>query len=267
MLRELPPRSGFVPGETPTSRLNATLTGRIDLTDAVARFRVRPDHGVPPFRAGQYFALGLPVGDRLLQRPYSTASLPASSEDLEFLIRLVPNGVLTPRLWALGPGARLILGRPKGLFCLEPDDDRTHLLISTGTGLAPFIAMIGELAGRPSPPPTIVLHGAARQDELAYRAWLETMAGSSVHRLAYLPAVSRPRELVNAGWGGAVGRLDGVLRQRWSRLGLVAGETVAYLCGSPGMVDAMTSLLRDIGLPEVNIRHETYWSPIRTVGT
>ena len=35
---------------------------------------------------------------------------------------------------------------PKGRFLLEPDDDRTHLYVSTGTGIAPFISMIRETA-------------------------------------------------------------------------------------------------------------------------
>ena len=53
---------------------------------------IRPDEPVPPFVPGQYFALGLRVDDRLLQRPYSTASLPPASDGLEFLVRLVPGG-------------------------------------------------------------------------------------------------------------------------------------------------------------------------------
>lgn len=265
MLRELPPPA-LVSRPAPTSRLNATLTARVDLSDAVARFRIRPDAGVPPFRAGQYFSVGLPVGERVLQRPYSTASAPGRSDDLEFLIRKLPNGELTPRLWAQAPGARLMLGRPKGLFSPEPGDDRTHLLISTGTGLAPFISIVGELARLPSPPRTIMLHGATRQDELAYRSWLEAMASRAGHRLTYLPAVSRPAEAVNASWRGAIGRLDGVLRAAWDTLELVPTHTVAFLCGNPALLDAMTDLLRGAGLPDPSIRREAYWSAIRTVG-
>jgi ferredoxin-NADP reductase len=94
----IPARSGAAPARPVP---NATLVAREDLTLAVARFVVRPDEGPLPFRPGQYLSLGLDVGERLLHRPYSTAS-PVGSRDLEFLVRLVVGGELTPRLWRSG---------------------------------------------------------------------------------------------------------------------------------------------------------------------
>jgi ferredoxin-NADP reductase len=148
---------------------NATIVERDDLTEDIARFTVRPDDEVPPFRPGQYLALGLRIDDRLVQRPYSTASRATSDETLEFLIRRVPGGALTPRLWAAPGGGRVRLGRPKGLFTLLPDDSRTQLFVATGTGLAPFMAMLDELLARPVPPRVGIVHGVARATELGYR--------------------------------------------------------------------------------------------------
>jgi ferredoxin-NADP reductase len=124
---------------------NATLVDRIDLTPSVARFVVPPDGGVPPFSPGQYFALGLEVEGALLQRPYSTASPAGETDVVEFLIRRVGTGTFTPHLWGMTPGGRVWLGPPKGLFTLRPGDERTHLFVSTGTGLAPFISMAEAL--------------------------------------------------------------------------------------------------------------------------
>ena len=242
---------------------NGTLVARIDLTDAVARFVVEPDDAVPPFRAGQYFAIGLEVDGRLIQRPYSTASAPGAGRRLEFLVRRVPGGELTPRLWSLAPGARLRIGRPKGLFALDRDDDRTLMLVSTGTGLAPFVSMIGELRDRPHRPTTIVVHGVALQRELAYRDLLDGCARSDEVR--YRPVVSRPSAPDNADWRGLSGHIDQTLP------GLLQAErvdpegTVAYLCGNPGMIARVVGVLRDAGLAPEAIRREEYWSPIRTV--
>ena len=109
--------------------MNATLVAREDLTNSISIFTVWPDDGRRPFVPGQYFSLGLEIGDRLVQRPYSAASLPGSIE-LEFLIRHVDGGALTPALWSLAPGSRLFLGPPKGLFTLRPGDMRDHVFIA-----------------------------------------------------------------------------------------------------------------------------------------
>jgi len=146
--------------------LNATVVGRTDLTDAVMVLRVRPDEALP-FAAGQYVSLGMMLDGRLVQRPYSPASSPAQRE-LELLVRHVRGGELTPHLWRLANGDRVRLGRAKGLFRLEDDDERQHLFVATGTGVAPMIAMIGELLQRPSQPKITLLHGVGHQRELAF---------------------------------------------------------------------------------------------------
>ena len=155
---------------------NATLVSRLDLTPSVARFFVRPDAGVPAFKPGQYFALGFEVEGTLLQRPYSTASPAGTTDEVEFLIRRVGTGSFTPFLWEAAPGRRVWLGPPKGLFTLHPGDERTHLFVSTGTGLAPFISMseallrsgpnagAAEAAPRNGPttrPRIVVVHGVS----------------------------------------------------------------------------------------------------------
>lgn len=250
--RPLPARSA------PSAIANATLVGRDDLSDAMSLLRIRPDDGVPPFRAGQYFALGLWIEGRLVQRPYSAASTSASAGELEFLVRLVPGGELTPHLWPLSAGDRLRIGPPKGLFGLTPDDERTHLFISTGTGLAPFVAMVDQLRQRSRPPRIVLVHGASHLAELAFRDRLEALAGPASIR--YVPAISRPDDPRNAGWRGAVGRVETVLPDVWEQLRLDASATVAYLCGNPGMIESGRRVLAEYGLALPSIRSEEYWT-------
>ena len=250
--RPLPARSASI------LHANATLVGREDLSGAMSLLRVRPDDGVPAFRPGQYFALGLRNEDRLVQRPYSAASTSAGAGELEFLVRLVPDGALTPQLWRLRPGDRLRVGPPKGLFGLIPDDERAHLFISTGTGLAPFMAMLDQLQRRPRIPPIVLIHGASHVVELAFRDRLEVRAERG--SITYVPAISRPREPGNAGWDGAVGRLEAVIPGVWAQLRLDAAATVAYLCGNPGMIAASRRVLSDLGMGVDGVRSEEYWS-------
>ncbi len=254
----------------PGAEPNATLLARIDLTGMVARFTVRPDAGALPFEPGQYFALGMLSDGRLVQRPYSTASSAGSGRDLEFLIRLVDGGAFTPLLWALPVGARLHIGPAKGLFKLRPGDPRAHLFIATGTGIAPMHSMLGALAAdaaacsahraprAPRAPRAVVVHGVAHVGELAYRDRFEQLAGSAT-RIRYSPVISRPAHPDNAGWTGLTGRIDARLGELCDLHGLVPADSVAYLCGNPGVIAAAGSILVGRGFAADAIVSEQYW--------
>jgi ferredoxin/flavodoxin---NADP+ reductase len=240
---------------------NATLISRIELTPSVARFLVRPDADVPPFKPGQYFALGIAADGSFIQRPYSTASAAGTTGELEFLVRRVATGTFTPRLWEIAAGGRVWLGPPKGLFTLQPRDERTHLFVSTGTGLAPFISMAETLLrdgaaaqGRR----VVVVHGVSYAGELAYRDRLEAWA--STGQLAYLPTVSRPTDPANAGWDGLTGRTESVLASVAEKLELDPADTVAYICGNPEMIEAACAILLERGFDESAVIREHYWT-------
>lgn len=238
---------------------NATLVDRQLLSPTVMRLAVRPDAGMAPFAAGQYLALGLRVDDRLVQRPYSTASDPAIAEAHEFLVRQVTGGVLTPRLWELPVGARVRLGPPRGAFTLIDGDRRAHLFVATGTGLAPFLAMLQALARRPDPPRTILVHGAASVDDLICREEIAAVMGRGLP-LTYVPTVSRPDDPANRGWGGRTGRAETILGDVLRSADIPPAGISAYLCGNPGMVAVAELELLAYGLAPIDVHAEKYWN-------
>src|SRR3984893_9674490 len=81
-----------------------------------------------------------------IERPYSIVSSPAEQE-IEFFFELVPEGALTPLLYRLQSGDELLMRKvPKGRFLLETDSGRSHhLLVSTVTGVAPFVSYVRTL--------------------------------------------------------------------------------------------------------------------------
>lgn len=235
----------------------ATLIERIDLTDAIAMFRVRDDDGPRPFVPGQYLSLGLQVDGAVVQRPYSMASAPGSAY-LEFLIRRVEGGTFTPALWASPAGTRVWLGRAKGAFTLWPADGRRPVFIATGTGLAPFVAMLRATSDDGvGAHGAVVVHGVARTRELAYRTELGALAG--IGRIAYLPTISRAADPANAGWSGAVGRVTDTLASAVGDGVIDPAGSVAYLCGNPAMIGTATDVLIDLGVPPEAIVTERYW--------
>ncbi|MGZ9160839.1 MAG: FAD-binding oxidoreductase [Candidatus Limnocylindrales bacterium] len=240
---------------------NATLVRREDQTTDLTRVWVRFDGDPTPFEPGQYMTIGVFADDKLWQRPYSIASAPrdAGTTGYEMYVRLVPIIRFTTLLWRLpiGHGMRMI--GPKGKFLLEPDDRRTHLLVSTGTGLAPFISMIRETLAAGRPRKTVVLHGASYVDELGYREELEAWQRENTYPLTYVPTISRPADPRNAGWTGRTGRVEHVVRAVCRDLHLRPDRTVVYICGNPDMILNTETVLMHSGFPEFHVKKELYW--------
>ncbi|HYN47725.1 MAG TPA: FAD-binding oxidoreductase [Candidatus Nanopelagicales bacterium] len=240
---------------------NATLVRRVDHTAELASIWVKFDGEPIPFEPGQYMTIGVFADEKLWQRPYSVASAPAvaGTEGYEFYIRLVPIIRFTTLLWRLQPGARMRMIGPKGKFMLEPDDRRTHLYVSTGTGLAPFISMIRETQAQGKPRKTVVLHGVSHASDLGYREDLEAMERDGSYPVRYVPTISRPTEPRNAGWTGRTGRVEQVVADVCHDLALRADRTVVYICGNPEMILNVERALMDRNFPEFHVKKELYW--------
>jgi ferredoxin-NADP reductase len=244
-LAALPPRrrSAAIP--------DATLVAREALTPALVRLTIRPDEGALTFRAGQYVQVRLMDGSP--PRPYSIASRPGG-RDLELVVTLVESGALTPRLFELPLGSRVCLGRPRGLFHLQPEDDREHLLVATGSGIAPLLSMVSELRGRHEPPGTTLLHGARIEAELVARTELEWLSRSGAW-FSYRPTLSRP---ARPGWHGRSGRVVAHLADHLEGRHGDPSRVVAYLCGNPAMIDDCERQLLAGGIPAGSIRAERF---------
>lgn len=169
------------------------------------------------------------------------------------------DGALTPHLWTLPVGARVRLGPPKGALTLVPGDGRLHLFVATGTGLAPFLAMLRTLAHRPNPPQAILLHGASRTGDLVCRDEIEALVAGGLP-LTYVPTVSRPGDAANHGWSGRTGRAETVLASILGSSDLPTAGLTAYLCGNPGMVAAAEIALMAHGVAPGDIHAERYWT-------
>ena len=214
-----------------------------------------------PFEAGQYMTIGVIVDGRIVQRPYSVASPPAvaGGEGYELYVRLVQGGTFTPLLWELPVGHRMRMIGPKGKFTLLPDDERTHVFISSGTGNAPFVAMMRQLALDGRSRRVVFLNGVSYAHELGYRDVLEGWQRSGTYPVTYVPTVSRPTDPRNAGWAGRTGRVETILGPTLDELGLTPADSIAYICGNPDMILSAEETLLARGYPEEQVHKELYW--------
>ena len=263
MLETKPPGAIIAEDE----RYNASLIRREDAHESLATFWVRFDGDPTPFESGQYMTIGVftesdgATPPRIVQRPYSVASDPhvAGSEGYEMYVRLVDGGAFTPLLWQLPIGHRMRMIGPKGKFTLEPDDDRTHLFISSGTGNAPFVSMMKSMLREGRPRKAVFLNGVSYERDLGYRDLLERWQASGEYPVVFIPTVSRPTAPENAGWAGRTGRVESIVGPVCDELALTPDNTIAYICGNPDMILAAEETLLGRGFPEAQVKKELYW--------
>ena len=247
----------------PRSWWSTTLLERHDWAPGLATLRLASN--LPDFRAGQYLNLGLDIAGARVKRAYSIASAPGQLA--EVYVRLVDDGAFTPSLFALAPGDALhVLGHPAGVFTLEHvQDARTLWLISTGTGLAPFISMLRTAEPWARFERVVVVHGVRHPVDLSYDAELAEMRQRSGGQLAYVPMATRPE----VGSTALEGRIPAALAD--GRLEAAAGVAFSaatsqvMVCGNPEMVVAVTAALEARGLAPHKrkapgqIHVERYW--------
>lgn len=263
---------------------NAVVTQRIEVSPGLIILRVVPDGWeLPEFEAGQFSVLGLPGSalrfaaseeeeelpdpDKLQKRAYSIASSSKAREFMEFYVSLVPSGRLTPRLFALQNGDRVWLSpKATGMFTLDQVPTDKHIaLISTGTGLAPYVSMLRSHLVCGGDRRYAVLHGARHSWDLGYRSELMTLS-NMCSNFSYVGAVSRPED-EPAPWSGPAGRIQAI----WEQFPKLAGfeptpeNTHVFLCGNPAMIEDMVVRLEAQGFAEHKknapgqIHVERYW--------
>ncbi len=243
---------------------NANLVERVDLTDALALFRIVPD--VPPerdptgawFTPGQYCVIGANNDEQpelgSVRRSMSIASAPEDTGPIEFYIRYVSkpesDNPLTHLLWKKKSGERIYM-RPvgAGVFTVKDtvgvDDPRLRICVAAGTGSAPFVSMVrSEVRRNPRADLSryVILHGASYDSDLGHRDELTELA--KTNGLRYWGTVSRPKECPI--WTGDRGRVESYfepekLQELERRLGLppqgFTPKTAAiFICGLQGTI-------------------------------
>lgn len=232
-----------------------TVTSVHHWTDTLFSFTCTRDPGLR-FLNGQFTMIGLKVDGKPLLRAYSMAS--ANYEpDLQFFSIKVQNGPLTSRLQHLKVGDKILVGRkPTGTLVQDSllPGKRLYLL-STGTGLAPFLSVVKDPDAYERFEKVVLIHGTRTVAELAYDDFLtrelpnHEFLGEEVRsKLIYYPTVTR-EPFRNRG------RITDLIisGKLFSDTGLPVispEEDRLMLCGSPQMLKDVVNLLEERGFRE-----------------
>jgi len=208
-----------------------------------ALFTLRVEGAQLSFEAGQFVRIALDVDGERVARPFSMVNAP-DDPVLEFYGIVVPEGPLSPRLARLQAGERLYVApNPAGFLVLsELPDAETLWLLSTGTGIAPFISMLRDGTPWKRFRNVVLVHAVRHAKELVYREEVQRIRG-----LRYVTVVSR--EDVPGSLRGRIPALvrDGQLEAA-AGLKLAADTSQVMLCGNPDMLKDTTAVLMERGL-------------------
>jgi ferredoxin/flavodoxin---NADP+ reductase len=226
-------------------------------TDRLFTFTTTRDPALR-FSNGHFTMIGLRVDGKPLLRAYSIVS--ANYEDhLGFLSIKVPDGPLTSRLQNIKVGDTIIVGRkPTGTLVTDYllPGKRLYLL-STGTGLAPFMSIIRDPETYEKFDQVVLVHGVRQVDELAYHDVLvehlpnhEFLGDLVSSKLRYYPTVTR-EQYKN------MGRVTDLISsgKLFSDLGVPPLDPAVdriMICGSPGMLRDLKQMLEAGGFKEGN---------------
>src|SRR4029077_12405861 len=165
---------GAMASDTSDKYMLARITRRQDYSPTLWSVWMKPPEELV-FKAGQYVAFGVDQSEKVLERAFSIVSSPYESE-LEFFIERVPEGALSPKLYELQVGDQVFMRKKaKGIFNVDVKSGHSqHFLVSTVTGIAPYISMVRTLArdlkeGRLTQPfRLVILQGVSKSNEFGY---------------------------------------------------------------------------------------------------
>ncbi len=243
-----------VPSELLSVREFTCTVERIrPLTHDIREFRFRLlDPAEISFIAGQYVQLLAPVypkSSEEVYRAYSIASDPRDKKAIELIVRLVPGGICTTYCFEyLKEGDPVKFNGPYGEFRMA-DTTAPMIMIAGGSGMAPIKCILQHMQNIGSTRAACYFFGANQVGELFEQDWMKQCEQILPH-FTFVPVVARPE----TAWHGETGLVTQAVARAYTDL----SSHEAYLCGSPGMIDACIGVLTELGMPQQKIYYDKF---------
>lgn len=227
----------------------------IDLTHDMKQFRfelVEPE--TIDYIPGQYIQLLSPSYEKSKEevyRAYSISSDPAEKDAIELIIRLVPGGICTTYCFEyLKQGDEVTFNGPYGEFRLS-DTDAPIVFIAGGSGMAPIKCILHHMRNTGNKRKATYYFGANKVEELCLLEEMKKFE-DELKNFKFVPVVVGSED--GEKWDGEKGLVTEAVQRNVHN----APGSEAYLCGSPGMIDASIAVLKELGMPEEAIYYDKF---------
>ena len=199
------------------------------------------------FVPGQFVSLTAEISGRKITRAYSICSPPGGNR-FELCLNRVHEGIFSPYLFDLKPGAEVYFRPPLGQFTLR-QPPRDAVFVATGTGIAPFRSMLHHQLPRPGELRLTLLFGVRFEQNILYRDEFEVFR-ARYPGFRFWPTLSRP----SASWQGRIGHVQSHLEEALGG----RRDIDVYICGLKLMVDDVRARLKEMGFQRDQMRYEKF---------
>ncbi|MFC1736191.1 NADH:ubiquinone reductase (Na(+)-transporting) subunit F [Candidatus Hydrogenedentota bacterium] len=199
----------------------------------------------------QFVAPEYEMSDEPVYRAYSVASQPSRKNEIELEVRLVPNGICTTFIHEyLAEGDTVTVNGPYGDFHLS-DTDKDIIFIAGGSGMAPIKAILHDMLEKGIHRRVRYFFGGRALKDLFLIEEMRDLE-KKLPDFKFVPALSEPSP--DDDWNGETGLITEVVGKYVGS----AEDKEAYLCGSPGMIDACIEVLTRKGMSEELIFYDKF---------
>lgn len=222
------------------------------------------------YKAGQYMYFTLPklkYPDARGNVRHFTLSSSPTEDFLSITIRLREESGFKKTLNEYEVGMEVIARGPEGVFVLEDETTTApQIMLAGGIGITPFRSSAKYVTDKGLPIPIHIIYSNSIPEEIAFRQELDELSAKNPN-LKVTHTITKPEESTEP-WTGLTGRInEGLIRklitdnqQLLARRSLGAGGTtgIFWLCGPPGMVNALEEVLKKLQIQQERIRIEKF---------
>jgi glycine betaine catabolism B len=228
----------------------------------VMTFRIT--RGGIDYTAGQYgfFKLDHISGDAKGPiRHFSIASSP-TEQDYILISTRIRDTPYKQKLASLKEGAKILVWGPEGEFVLHDDYSKPAVFLSGGIGVTPFRSMIKYATDKQLPIKITMFDSNRNQQNILYKEEFDRWADQNKNIKVIYTVTEEEGEqeeaTTNSNWTGERGRIGKLMLERHLSKGEI-GNAIFYICGPPGMLNAMQELLqKEMQIPKDRLKVEAF---------
>lgn len=245
--------------------VNAKIIKNLKYTEKL--FKLILHAPISPFYAGQFAKLAVKIApNKYIKRVYSYVNAP-KNKNLEFLITLIPNGIMSNKLHRLTVGEQILISKESSGFFTIHEIPKCKILwmFATGTAIGPFCSILQDGFGLNKFKTIILIYAVKYTKELVYLPLIKNIQKKYVNKLVIQTITSQ--EINNQSLTGRIPKLleTNIIEKK---IGYNINQNTSHvmLCGNPDMVkDTQSILMKKYNLQKHlrrkpgHISSENYW--------
>lgn len=200
------------------------------------------------FEPGQFVRVGLEVDGEIIARPYSLVNT-ADESALEIYFNIVPEGPLSPRLFELQPGDKVLVAeRPAGFLTISEVPAANNLwMMATGTAIGPFLSILKGKTAWDKFDKVTLCYSVRTQEELAYAETISKIADLRRNQFSFIPLITR-EPMENALCERIPQSIENGNLEAFGNTPISADDSHVMICGSTEMITEVSAILESRGM-------------------